>query len=69
MPSLNEVIFIVMPEESRQGIMLEPQSIHGSSILANGANIRGSKSDQQTHKESWKTKLAKMVNGDLPDNL
>ena len=63
-PSLNEVISIIMAEESRREVMLESQIIDGSAMITNGANNRSSELDQHLNNGSGKAEFLKTSGGD-----
>lgn len=59
-PSLEEVISLIQGEESRRGIMLEPQALEGSSSIT--------KSEQSYMQERVKADLSRLSGGDNKSN-
>ena len=63
-PTSNETIFIILVEESRRSIMLEPQNMEGSTMVANkGSDQKASTADNK------KTNRSRSSNRDNKDNL
>jgi len=54
LPSLNEVVSIILAEESRRGVMLGSKPVEASTIVANGGG-RGSKKETKWRK--WENSL------------
>ena len=61
LPSLNEVISIIITEESKKSVMLDPKPTEASAMVAKGGGNRGFKKDQLP-KENEKIGLKSMVN-------
>ena len=61
LPSLNEVISIIIAEESRRGVMLDPKPVEASAMVAKGRGNRGFKNDQLPAKNG-KTNITFMGN-------
>lgn len=55
----NEVVALIRGEESRRGLMLEPQSVDSSAMVASGGNNSATKVEQALVSEGGKPDQSK----------